>query len=844
MPESPTDALVGRQAGTYKLLRRIGEGGMGVVYLAERTEDFAQLAAVKLLLDHLDPEIVRRFRVEKQAMAALNHPNIVGLFDAGVMDGNVPYLAMEYVEGIPLDRYVASQGTPLEGRIRLIVSILDALEYAHQHLLAHCDLKFSNVLVTEAGQVRLLDFGIAKLLNPAQYGFSDALTRHYRPFTPEFASPEQLQGSPLTIATDIYTSGVLLFTLLTGEHPFEDVVTQPVALVDAICARDAPAASERAAQAKNAPMDPKRLRGDLDAIAAKALRKDPQARYGSAAAFRDDLLRYLNGEAVAAHRGSLRYRLKKFARRSPAIAAAACILTFALLAGVAGTVAGMVRADRDRSKAESRFRDLRQLSNSLLATYFNQLSRVPGSTKVQQMLVTRSLAYLESIASKGGTPPDLAVDLAEGYVKLASIQGNPYDNNLGQPNEALASLDRAIQLATPVARDVHRDHAAFAALAKARSGKGDVLISMGRASEAVAESKIAADLADRLVVDRSNDLDTLYLGAEVHESLGDKLGNAGLSSMMDSAGAVSHFRRSQELFGAAAKVAPKLLRPRRAAIGLGLKLADQVALTDQEAALMLYRKTLDAFKNDLTVEEQNNLVTRRLRNFALRHLGETLTELRRFSEAEPYFSESIRISDSLLKIDPTNHRTKWDLAVAYHSLGLTQHGEGKAVEALASFEAVRRLLESMDTMSESLEVQNSLGESYTLIAGEKASLGDKAGAELAAKKGLGILRKLASGNDVSPRTLAGVSESFMTVKPESLQDPQFAAQLLERCTEGGTKGDSKARAMLADAWWRAGQRDRGKALAIALIAEFRAAGNNSSSYGWAKARAEEVAARH
>src|SRR5579872_6723762 len=216
--------------GRFVLRRLLGEGGMGSVYLGERTGDFQQRAAVKLLREGLhDAATLQRFRAEQQVLASLHHPNIVQLIDGGVSGDGVPYLAMDYVEGEPLDEYCRKNALPARRRIELAIAVLEAVEYAHRRFVAHCDLKFSNILVTADEQPKLLDFGVTKLLEPARFGMDEATRNSPRPFTPEFASPEQLEGRSLTTATDIYSAAVILYVLLAGRHPFESLRDQPIA---------------------------------------------------------------------------------------------------------------------------------------------------------------------------------------------------------------------------------------------------------------------------------------------------------------------------------------------------------------------------------------------------------------------------------------------------------------------------------------------------------------------------------------------------------------------------------------------------------------------------------------
>lgn len=308
---SESEDLADRQEiGPYRLLRRLGAGGMGVVYLAERRSDFDQKVALKLILRGLEnDEIVRRFHHERQILANLQHPNIARLLDGARTDDNLPYFVMEYVEGVPIDVYCKKHDVSVAGRLALFRKVCEAVAFAHRNLVVHRDIKPANILVTENGIPKLLDFGIAKLLNSEA---GDAKTGLLRPLTTEYASPEQLAYENVTTASDIYTLGVLLYELLVGQRPYAQQESNPQTLLEAT-RRQLPAAPSLA-------VDPttglrRRLQGDLDAIVLKALRVEPEERYSSVEQLLDDLERHRQRLPVLARRGSWTYKTSKFVRR-------------------------------------------------------------------------------------------------------------------------------------------------------------------------------------------------------------------------------------------------------------------------------------------------------------------------------------------------------------------------------------------------------------------------------------------------------------------------------------------------------------------------------------------------
>ena len=371
-----TDSIPHRRIGPYRVLREIGRGGMGVVYLAERDDgQFRRRVAIKLLRASPDAEeLHRRFIAERQILASLDHPNIAQLQDGGVTDGQLPYLVMEYVEGLPITTYCDRHRLGLDDRLRLFTDVCAAVRHAHQNLVVHRDLKPGNILVTGDGRVKLLDFGIAKLLNPGISAVAQPVTRtEFRVMTPEYASPEQVRGEPLSTASDVYSLGVVLYELLAGRRPYRITSGSPGELATVICEREPERPSSRTGQAAEDGVEPatadpaaiaaarnttperlrRELQGDLDAIVMMALRKEPRQRYGTAERLARDIERYLDGRPVLAHRGSRAYRIRRMAARHRGSALAAAIVAASLVGGGAIAIwqAAAARAERDRATA-------------------------------------------------------------------------------------------------------------------------------------------------------------------------------------------------------------------------------------------------------------------------------------------------------------------------------------------------------------------------------------------------------------------------------------------------------------------------------------------------------------
>jgi eukaryotic-like serine/threonine-protein kinase len=352
---APARSLVGRRFGAYRLVQPIGQGGMGVVYLAERDDhQFEKQVAIKVLPVGLGTGAAReRFLAERRILARLEHPRIARLLDTGVTEDGTPFFVMEYVEGEAIDQYCARLKLDVPARIGLFLQVCEAVEDAHGNLVVHRDLKPANVLVTAEGGVKLLDFGIAKALQPEGEDDATTLTQvSGRPLTPAFASPEQIRGEPITTATDVYALGMVLYTLLAGRTPYETSGLSRSDLEHRICTHESVAPSS-VADTHAEGVRARHLRGDLDTIVLKAIRKEPERRYRSVAALAGDLVRHRDGLPIQARPASVSYRTIKFVRRQPG-AAAAAVAGLVVLGGYLGTIHGhATRLERERNVAEA-----------------------------------------------------------------------------------------------------------------------------------------------------------------------------------------------------------------------------------------------------------------------------------------------------------------------------------------------------------------------------------------------------------------------------------------------------------------------------------------------------------
>jgi eukaryotic-like serine/threonine-protein kinase len=430
-----SESVIGKRIGPYRVTAVIAAGGMGTVYRAVRDDDqFQKEVAIKVVKRGMDSDaVLNRFRRERQILAQLDHPYVARLLDGGATDTGQPYFVMEYVEGRPLTEHCA--GKPLEERLGLFRQVCAAVQYAHQNLIVHRDLKPGNILVTQDGVPKLLDFGLAKLLNPDQV--ADGTFTMVRILTPDYASPEQVRGEPITTASDIYSLGAVLYELVSGHraHRFQNRATSEMERV--VCQTDPPA-----------------LAGELGSIVQMAMRKEPQDRYATVEQLSEDVRRYLEGLPVIARKDTLFYTARKFVRRNK-LAAAAVLL--AVISLVSGTTVAIIQARRLQRQVEQ----VRKLANTMLFDVSSRIERLPGSLEARETLVKTGLEYLDRVTPDAGNDPELQWELARGYGRLGNLQGGSdiprlHIANLGDSEGALRSHQTALGLAESLLTRDHR----------------------------------------------------------------------------------------------------------------------------------------------------------------------------------------------------------------------------------------------------------------------------------------------------------------------------------------------------------------------------------------------------
>lgn len=486
---------VGLRFGNYEIVREIGHGGMGTVFLAKRADgEFEQTVALKLVRQSIaDSAIIERFRQERQILATLGHPNIAALLDGGISDKGEPFIAMEYVEGLPLNEYAESTRLSVADKLRLFLKVCSAVAFAHRNLVVHRDIKPSNIIVSTNGEPKLLDFGLAKAFDVGNENTHTAVFA----FTPAYASPEQITGRPISTSSDIYSLGVVLYELLTGNKPhevdnksYDEVLetisvhqpTPPSSVVEMDAARD-----DRILV--------RMLKGDIDNIVLMALRKEPERRYRTVEDLADDIERHLGGLPVAARPNTVGYIAGKFLKRNRLAVASAGIVLLSLITGLAFALwqANVARQERDR--AEKRFQDVRQLSNSLIFEIAPKIERLQGSTEARELLVKRALTYLDSLAAESRSDASLSSELADAYRKIGDLQGNPRKPNLSDFTGAIESYTKSIELIRQLPSSDANDRRE----AESRRELATILFTQGETKRSIEESQNSIAIIERLI---------------------------------------------------------------------------------------------------------------------------------------------------------------------------------------------------------------------------------------------------------------------------------------------------------------------------------------------------------
>jgi non-specific serine/threonine protein kinase/serine/threonine-protein kinase len=667
--ESHGDVWLSRRVGPYQPVARIGEGGMGAVYRAVRVDDhFVKHLAIKVLRDErVEPHQLRRFKNERQILATLEHPNIARLLDAGTTDDGHPYFVMEYVDGMRIDEYCDAHRLNSAQRVKLFRQVCGAVQFAHQRLVVHRDLKPANILVGKDGIPKLLDFGIAKLLDPELFFQTAELTATAaRPMTPDYASPEQARGEAVTTASDVYSLGVILYRLLTGHPPYQ-VAKLPLAkMVEVICERQpekpslviSTTGTTTTHDGRSVTLTPesvslpregqpallrRRLSGDLDNIVLKALHKDPTRRYGSAEQLGDDLGRYLDGLPVLARADTLWYRTGKYVRRNSVPVTAAALVFLSLAAGVWATARQARLARAAQTRAERRFADVQQFAHDMIFNVHDAIQYLPGATSARKLLVQDALGYLDNLARESSGDLSLQRELAAAYEKVGDVQGSDIRSNLGDTPAALASYRKALDIMRGVVKANPRDAQNRRQLASAYRKYAGVQLKVGNYSEALQASRTGLEISKELAQAASP---------------GDRVAQSDL--------AVAYNNLSDT----------------------------EVENNDLEGALESARQSLSIFET-LMEKDPGNRTYRR--SIALEHkkMGGIYEYTGRLDRALLEDQKALPLNEALAAENPSDMLAQRDLAISYSSIGDVLLEKGKTASALKLYRQAANIDDSI-----------------------------------------------------------------------------------------------------------------------------------------------------
>lgn len=690
-----SEPLVGRVIGHYRVIREIGRGGMGTVFLADRADgEFQQQVAIKLVSSaFLGKDSVERFRRERQILAGLNHPNIARLLDGGVTDDRIPYLVMEYIEGETLIKHADSRNLSVADRLSLFLKICHSFAYAHSNLVVHRDVKPSNIIVTYDNEPKLLDFGLAKIMDIDRDGSRTAT--NFRALTPAYASPEQIKGDVITTASDIYSLGVVLYELLTGSRPFNyDSVTFEQ-MVEIASGSEPEKPSSKVAKTSDGEHQKasaklgQSLRGDIDNIVLMAMRPEPDRRYRSVEQFANDIELHLAGLPIVAADDTFLYRSSKFLRRHWIGVASAAAIGLILIAGIVATTWQALEARQQRARAERRFAEVRQLADSFMFEIHDSVEKLPGSTPTRQLLVTRALEYLDSLANESSDDLSLQRELATAYEKVGDIQGNPYVGNLGDTDGALASYRKALAIRESLniaAPDLETE----TEFGKSYRALGDILELKGDIDGTIDAYQRSLAIFERLDKKSPNNPFVLDELARAHEALADGLGRAN-----DEAARLRSYRRTLEIRQGLLAQDPDNNKMQRSTAIAYLKVGTAEGPLPAPGEENI-RKAIGILEK-LSAEDPSSARGRRDVGFAYYQLGNLLTKAMDFNGALQARNKALEIRRGFAAEDPTNAQAKFDLAVGYADFaealmntGGLDSAEESARQALVMFESLTK----------------------------------------------------------------------------------------------------------------------------------------------------------
>jgi serine/threonine protein kinase len=648
----------GLQLGPYHLVRELDSGGMGIVYLAIRSDDhYFQVVAIKMIRKGDDsPELVHRFRMERQILATLNHPCIGTILDGGETQDGRPFIVMEYVEGQPITLASKSRSLSIRQRIELFRSVCSAVHYAHQKLIIHRDIKPSNVMVTPDGMVKLIDFGISKPPAPELVLSDNSPTAiSLRRMTPDYASPEQIQGRHLTTATDIYSLGVLLFELLTGSRPYT-LSNLSAAAADRVVSDQSGKKPSSAPGISSAAR--KELSGDLDRIVLKAMDLDPSQRYLSVQHLDEDLLRYLTGKPISARKATPTYVLSKFVQRHRVAVLSAWTIVIAL------SCLGILYWRQTRA-VDRRVKEVRTLADSAISDMTDKLQHSSASTETQAALFRSALSYLGGLRKTTGNDPRLLLELSKAYVRVGDLEGSPLVANLGNSSTAVTSYREASRTAIEAHARMPGDESTQAVI-ETYQRLGGIELFLGNLRESNDNYQQALAWARKFWQQKPDEPIRKRLLATSYAGIGD----VNLSGLNPDK-AIKNYSMAFQIFGNS----PSGVEDHdRMLIGFYRGKANTLnelgkqseALENNRKAVTLAEELVEGLPASLTARRSLFLT---YEEFIFPLAGRDVLNVSDSSQAQVYARKALAIAQMLVGVDRKNAQAQFDLALAYMSMG-------------------------------------------------------------------------------------------------------------------------------------------------------------------------------
>jgi serine/threonine protein kinase/tetratricopeptide (TPR) repeat protein len=717
--DADEEVLNGKNIGAYRVIRELGQGGMGAVYLAERADGkFSQRVALKLLKREMNTAALRRrFQQEREILASLEHPNIARLLDAGTTDDRIPYLAMEYVEGLPINDYCNKRDLNLQERLDLFRKVCSAVSFAHRNLIVHRDLKPSNIMVTEDGTPKLLDFGISKILSSEFDSLDSATITKLGVMTPSYASPEQLRRESVTTATDIYSLGVILYELLSGHRPFEAKEDNISEIYRAVLEIEPAAPSaviadlgfgisdlkrktqlsairtnnqNKHTNPKSQIPNSKSLSGDLDNIVLKALKKEPERRYSSAENLAEDVRRHQEGLPVTARADTFAYRAEKFIKRNRASVLAGILILLALLAGFVATFRQTRVAQAERAKAERRFNDVRQLANSFLFEFSPKIENLPGSMPARELLVKRALEYLDNLSQEAGEDVELQRELAKAYEKVGDVQGNPFNPNIGDTKGALESYEKALRIRQKLS-DKEPENL------KTQDELANIFKLIGEVHSNGGDYEKAGGFFDRALERREKIVAQNPQSFEFRAALAELLRARGLIPFYDGDNkkAIEFYTRAREINEQLRREQPE-----------NPKINEQYAYnfvsigeaqgwdSDFQGASKSLQTGLDMLIQ-LGEKHPNDFSIQRSLQLAYNKKAENYQDLEDFDKSIELFGKGLEIAEKSLAAEPQSFQARRDVAMCSKKLAQALDDAGKSRDSLEKLTAALKMFQEM-----------------------------------------------------------------------------------------------------------------------------------------------------